>query len=101
MIDPGPGLVGRKFPPCACSVKLPIPPAYALPGNRFTITEILAIVTAELPVRDVSAELVATTLIAFGEGVEVGALNTPSDVIVPHGEPGPLHAAPVTFHVTF
>ena len=34
----------------------------------------VVMVTLALPVRDVSSELVATMLMAFGEGVEIGAV---------------------------
>lgn len=74
IVELGPGLVGRKFPPCTCNVKLPAPPANALAGSNPVITMALEIVTLALPVREESSELVATMLIAFGDGVEIGAV---------------------------
>ena len=99
-VEPGPGLVGIKFPPKTCSVKLPTPPAVALAGSRLTMVIAFVMVTLALPARDVSSELVATMLIAFGEGVEIGAVKFPLASIVPHGKLAALHAVPVTFQVT-
>jgi hypothetical protein len=64
------------------------------------IAAVVAIVTLALPVREVSSELVATMLIESGFGAEMGAVKTPVDVIVPHGDPSPTQAVPVVFHVT-
>jgi hypothetical protein len=74
IVELGPGLVGRKLPPCTCNVKLPVPPANALAGSNPVIVMALVIVTDALPVREESSELVATMLMAFGDGVEVGAV---------------------------
>ena len=74
IVELGPGLVRKKFPPCTCSVKLPTPPANTLAGSNPVIAMALVIVTLALPVRDESSELVATMLIAFGDGVEIGAV---------------------------
>lgn len=74
IVELGPGLVGKKFPPCTCNVKLPAPPAKALAGSNPVITMALEIVTLEVPVREESSELVATMMIAFGDGVEIGAV---------------------------
>jgi hypothetical protein len=81
-------------------VKLPAPPADALEGNRLAMVIALVIVTLELPVRVESSELVAVMVIAFGAGVEIGAVKFPLASMIPHGEPAPLHAGPVTFHET-
>jgi hypothetical protein len=74
IVEPGPGLVGTKLPPKTCNVKLPAPPAVALAGSRPAIVMALVMVTLENPVREESSELVATMLIAFGDGVEIGAV---------------------------
>jgi hypothetical protein len=98
--EPGPGLLSTKFPPCTRRVNPPALPESALAGSSPVIAGVVAIVTLALAVRDVSSELVATMLIEFGEGAEIGAVKIPADEIPPHGEPTPEQPAPVTFHVT-
>ncbi len=100
MMEPGPGLLNAKFPPCTRSVKPPALPESTLAGSRPVIAGVVAIVTLALPVREVSSELVATMLIESGVGAELGAVKTPADVISPHGKPIPAHGEPVTFQVT-
>ena len=55
-------------------MKLPAPPAVALAGSNPVITIALVIVTLAFPVREESSELVATMLMALGDGVEIGAV---------------------------
>src|SRR5579862_9201290 len=98
--DPGPGALGTKFPPCTRSVKPPAAPAKILAGSSRVMIDVVAMVTLDAPVREVSSELVATMLTALGDGVETGAVNIPAGEIVPHTEPAPAQPAPVTFQVT-
>jgi hypothetical protein len=81
-------------------VKPPALPESALAGSRPVIAAVVAIETFALLVRDVSSELVATMLIEFGDGAEMGAVKIPVGEIAPQGEPTPEQAAPVIFHVT-
>jgi hypothetical protein len=74
IVELGPGLVGKKFPPCTCNVKLPVPPANALAGSNPVITIALEIVTLAVPFLEASSALVAMMVIAFGAGVEIGAV---------------------------
>lgn len=100
MTDPGPGLLTTKFPPCTRRVKPPALPESALAGRSPVIAAPVVIETLALPACEVSSELVATMTIESGDGAEVGAVKTPTEVIAPQGEPTPEQAVPVTFHVT-
>jgi hypothetical protein len=47
----------------------------------------------------VSSELVAVTVIRFGDGADAGATNSPDELIVPQAAETP-HPAPETIQVT-
>jgi hypothetical protein len=81
-------------------VNPPALPESALAGSSAVMAGVVAIATLAAPVREVSSELVATMLIEFGDGAEIGAVKIPAELIPPHGAPTPAHAAPITFHVT-
>ncbi len=99
IVDPGPGFDARKPLPEISSVKPPAEPAYALDGATEEIFGLLEIATVAVPDWPVSSELVAVTLIRFGEGGESGARNRPVESMDPHAPETP-QPAPVMFHVT-
>jgi hypothetical protein len=102
IVDAALPLPATKCVPCTDSGKLSTAPAIALDGR---ITSIVGpLVTATLAEADFvgSAELVATTEIAFGDGATAGAEYRPPALTDPHADPAqPWPGTPLwTLHVT-
>jgi hypothetical protein len=71
-----------------------------LEGSSERIVGCAVMVTVADAARLASSALVATTLRVLGDGIIAGAWYSPVGLIVPHGEPEALHAAPVIVQVT-
>ena len=83
IVEPGPGLDVAKLFPDAANVNSPAEPAYALDGASEEIYALPEIVTVAVADWVVSSELVATTLIKFGDGADAGAVYSPEELIDP------------------
>ena len=85
--EPVPALPGTKFNPCIDTGKPSIAPAIALEGRITSMVgpDVMAMVADADFV--LSAMLVATLEMAFGDGATVGAVNTPSASTEPHAAP--------------
>jgi len=74
MTDAAPPLPATNPLPCTCSGKLSTAPAKTLDGKITSMVGPLVIATVPLADSLALAWLVAVTVIAFGEGAEVGAV---------------------------
>jgi hypothetical protein len=74
IVDPGPGLLGKKPLPCTFSGNPPAAPAVTLAGSSVFTDGPVEIVTPAKPERLVSSALVAETWIESGEGGASGAV---------------------------
>jgi hypothetical protein len=99
IVEPGPGIVAAKFIPVSRSVKPPAVPAYALVGAIAKMAGPFVMVTVAVPDWPMSSELVASTVIKFGDGITVGAVYNPVESIDPQF-PAIPQAVPVIVQMT-